>query len=202
MSSLHYSEMLRFYLVFWAQFCQNSTSSFCASKPLLSSISSMFYIQLLHPQIPKAEKDTDDLTVFLMLLGSTSVKAARKMLMKLTPDLSGVQCIACSVKVGYDFYSSVLVSLEQFCWWSRMTSPPSTGSFAPADSISIKRQLWFDCLFALLGSAGIKGAHQHVGEIDPRSISFYEQLIPTQMPKAQKDSDNLTEFLCFWDLCV
>jgi len=76
----------------------------------------MFYIQLLHPQIPKAEKDTDDLTVFLMLLGSTSVKAARKMLMKLTPDLSGVQCIACSVKVGYDFYSSVLVSLEQFCW--------------------------------------------------------------------------------------
>ncbi len=40
------------------------------------SISSLFYVQLLRAQIPKASKDTDDLTVFFMLLGSMSVKAA------------------------------------------------------------------------------------------------------------------------------
>jgi hypothetical protein len=39
---------------------------------------------------PKRYKDTDDLTVFFMLLGSMSVKAANKMLVKLT---LGVNCI-------------------------------------------------------------------------------------------------------------
>jgi len=34
---------------------------------------------------PKSKKDTDYLTVFLALLGSAVVKAARKMLMKSTP---------------------------------------------------------------------------------------------------------------------
>ncbi len=34
-------------------------------RPLQVSISSMFYKQLLGAQIPKAQKDTDDLTVFL-----------------------------------------------------------------------------------------------------------------------------------------
>ncbi len=51
----------------------------------MGSISSMFYVQLLPSKNPKALKDTDDLTVFLMLSGSTSVKAACKMLVKLTP---------------------------------------------------------------------------------------------------------------------
>jgi len=40
---------------------------------------------LILEQIPKAEKDTNDLTVFFALLGSGGVKAARKTLMKLTP---------------------------------------------------------------------------------------------------------------------
>jgi len=35
---------------------------------------------------PESVKDTDDLTVFFMLSGSTSVKAAHKMLVKLTPN--------------------------------------------------------------------------------------------------------------------
>jgi len=43
------------------------------------SISPTFY-----EQIPKAQKDTDDLTVFLALLESSRVKATRKMLVKLT----------------------------------------------------------------------------------------------------------------------
>ncbi len=37
---------------------------------------------------------------------------------------------------------------------------------------------------------------------NPESISstIYEQLLCVQIPKAQKDTDNLTEFLRFWDL--
>jgi len=48
------------------------------------SISSTFNIQLLRTQIPKAYKDTDDLTVFFTLLGSKSLKASRKTLVKST----------------------------------------------------------------------------------------------------------------------
>ncbi len=36
-------------------------------------------------QIPKAQKKTDNLTVFFALLGSAHVKAGRRSLMKLTP---------------------------------------------------------------------------------------------------------------------
>jgi hypothetical protein len=46
----------------------------------------MFYIQLLRPQIPKELKNTDDLTVFFTLWGSGHAKAARRMLVKLTPE--------------------------------------------------------------------------------------------------------------------
>jgi hypothetical protein len=42
-------------------------------------------VQRLHAQIPKAQKDPDDVNVFFVLLGSACVKAAHKMLMKLTP---------------------------------------------------------------------------------------------------------------------
>jgi len=31
---------------------------------------------------------------------------------------------------------------------------------------------------------------------------FYEQFLLKQIPKAQKDTDDLTVFLRFWDLCV
>ncbi len=31
-------------------------------------------------------------------------------------------------------------------------------------------------------------------------INIYMQLLCVQIPKAQKDTDNLTEFLRFWDL--
>jgi len=55
------------------------------------SISSTFYVQLLRTQIPKVQKDTDDLTVFFTLLGFMSKKAARKTLVKLTPGREGVE---------------------------------------------------------------------------------------------------------------
>jgi len=48
------------------------------------SISSTFYVQLLHAQIPKVQKDTNELTVFFTLLGSTSVKVSCKTLIKQT----------------------------------------------------------------------------------------------------------------------
>ncbi len=50
-------------------------------------MSSTFYVLLWCPQIPKVKKDSDDPTVFFMLLGSTSVKAVSKMSVKLTPGL-------------------------------------------------------------------------------------------------------------------
>ncbi len=65
----------------------------------LASISSTFYIQLLHLQILKALKYTDDLTIFFTLLGSTSVKAALKTLVKLTPD-DPVKGISSSLKLA------------------------------------------------------------------------------------------------------
>jgi len=40
--------------------------------------SPMFYEQLLHPDIPKAQKGTSDLTVFFLLLVFLRVKAAHK----------------------------------------------------------------------------------------------------------------------------
>jgi len=46
------------------------------------SISPTFYTKLSHAPIPKAQKKTHSLTVYLALLGSVRVK----MLVKLTPD--------------------------------------------------------------------------------------------------------------------
>ncbi len=39
----------------------------------------------------------------------------------------------------------------------------------------------------------------HIGSI---SSTFYSQRLRAQIPKAPKDTDNLTEFLKFWDLQV
>jgi len=51
----------------------------------LGPISTAFYEQLSCPQIPKAQKDTDDLTVFFTLLGSASVKSACKHVGEIDP---------------------------------------------------------------------------------------------------------------------
>jgi len=52
----------------------------------LGSISSMFYYQLWREQIPKAQKRLTTWLYFFALSWSPCVKAACKMLMKLTPD--------------------------------------------------------------------------------------------------------------------
>jgi len=54
------------------------------------SISATIYKQLLPKQILKAQKKTVKLSVFLALLGSALVKAACRMLMKLTQCVSGI----------------------------------------------------------------------------------------------------------------
>jgi len=53
----------------------------------LGPISSTFYKQLLHTQIPKAQKRQSSQQCCFTLLGPTCIKAAWKMLMKLTPEL-------------------------------------------------------------------------------------------------------------------
>jgi len=44
-------------------------------------------------QIPKAQKDTENLSDFFLLLGSALVKAAHKMLMKLTPSVNFINIL-------------------------------------------------------------------------------------------------------------
>jgi len=39
-----------------------------------------------------------------------------------------------------------------------------------------------------------------VGDLGFISPSFYEQLLQSQIPKAQKDTNDLTELLHFWNL--
>ncbi len=52
------------------------------------SISSMFFEQLLLLQITKAQKKTVKPAVSFVLLGPTSLKAVRRMLMKLIPGVN------------------------------------------------------------------------------------------------------------------
>jgi len=53
---------------------QNTTEVKCC----LLNVKSTFYAQLLRVQVPKAQKETNDLTVFFAHLGSLCVKAAHK----------------------------------------------------------------------------------------------------------------------------
>jgi len=48
-------------------------------------ISSIFYVQHLRAQIPKVQKDTEDLTVFFALLGSAHVIAVCKNVDEINP---------------------------------------------------------------------------------------------------------------------
>jgi len=71
-------------------------------------MSSTFYIQLLCLQIQKAYKDTDDFPVFFTLLGSTSVKALRRTVVKLTQGLRG------SAQLTYQVFDAIHVSVMIF----------------------------------------------------------------------------------------
>jgi len=47
-----------------------------------------------------------------------------------------------------------------------------TSNFHTTNPKSAKRHQWLDCLFALLGSACVKTACKHVGDIDPNSTNL------------------------------
>ncbi len=51
---------------------------------LMKFTSGVNFINVTQAKIPKAQNDTDDLTIFYALLGSAHVKAPHKMLMQLT----------------------------------------------------------------------------------------------------------------------
>jgi hypothetical protein len=62
------------------------TQSFNCENRDQGSISPTFYNQLLQEQIPKMQKETDDLTVFLRFWNLQVQKLLINMLVKLTPD--------------------------------------------------------------------------------------------------------------------
>ena len=45
-----------------------------------------------------------------------------------------------------------------------------------------------------------KKAELHKEVLRSISPTFYMQLLHVQIPKVQKDNDDLTVFLCYWDL--
>jgi len=55
-----------------------NTHTHTHTHTLTGSISPTLYEQLLQTKIPKAQKDTDEVTVFFLLKGSLGIKAARK----------------------------------------------------------------------------------------------------------------------------
>jgi hypothetical protein len=69
-------------------FQQNQVRNFRNHVAILPT----FYVQLLHMQIPKAQKIQSSCQSLFALLGSAHIKAASKMLVKLTP---GQQLILC-----------------------------------------------------------------------------------------------------------
>jgi hypothetical protein len=76
------------------------------------SVSSTFYKQLLCVQIPKAQKDTDDLIVFFALLGSVRVKAAHKLLVKLTmPHFFTLSPHSNSFNILLSFFAPTIIGL-------------------------------------------------------------------------------------------
>jgi len=77
-----------------------------------------------------------------------------------------------------------------------------TNSFWVWRSHKRKKTLTTWLSFALLGSALIKALYENVGEIDTR-FNFTNVLwaaFTNKDTKSAKDTDNLTVFLCFWDL--
>jgi len=72
----------------------------------------MFYKQLLCAQIPKAQKKTDNFTVFFALSGSACEKDACEMLVKFTTGVNFINILCSSF-----WYKSVLCSFSLVKVW-------------------------------------------------------------------------------------
>jgi len=83
----------------------------CCAKPNKGSISSTFFKHLLHMCRSQKRKKTDNFTVIRVLLGSARVKAACRMLMK----LSKVIPQRCTInKVSYRYLCDETVNQQLF----------------------------------------------------------------------------------------
>ena len=84
-----------------------------AHKMLVKSTPWVNFIDILRAALaqrdPKSAKKTDNLTVFLALLGYTRIKAAGRRLMKLTPDVFGLKM---PLIAKYDAMSHYCIKLK------------------------------------------------------------------------------------------
>jgi len=88
-------------------------------------------------------------------------------------------------------WEGVLVSISQKCYVQLFCTKVLCAPFL---------YLHFGFVIFLQKNIGAKAALQNVDEIDywcQFYPTFYEQFLRAQIPKAQKDHDDLTVFLCF-----
>ncbi len=82
--------------------------------------------------------------------------------------------ISANIKCWWNYLLQAVHSLPSRRPWPRgqvSISPTCLrAAFTCADPKSAKRQSCYQCLFGLLGSAHVKSACKHVGEIDPRTL--------------------------------
>ncbi len=74
-----------------------------------------------------------------------------------------------------------------------------TKAFMHGNPKSIKIPSSCQYLFAFLGSASIKAASKMLMKLTS-GVNFINVRAALMCTDPQKDTDNLTEFLCFWDL--
>ncbi len=77
------------------------------------SISSTFYEQLLRSKIPKVKKIQSSCQSFFALLGSMSVKAVRKTLVKLTPGINFIKILQAVIMCSDQ--KSAKKTIKSFC---------------------------------------------------------------------------------------
>ncbi len=65
-----------------------------------------------------------------------------------------------------------------------------------------KKSVFFYQRFLFVGFSPIYICQKQTVYTEKLCRTFYEQLLRMQIPKLQKDTDDLTVFLCFWDLLI
>jgi hypothetical protein len=82
----------------------------------LESISPTFYKQLLRMRIPKAQSNSQVISVFFALLGSALIKVACKTLTKSTPEGKYVQSLKLIIRTAVDrFHGSDTSIIAFYC---------------------------------------------------------------------------------------
>ncbi len=178
---------------------------------------SMYRFYICRSRMPQKRQSSQQ--CHLVLLGPTSVKAARKMLVKLT---LGVNF---TIMVTYSSY--VHRSQKRKKDWQPDCIFCAFGVKAACNVDEIESRGWFhhhadeqllrkqipklqkdadDLIFCTFGIFAFQSFKYTCWWNRPQasiSTTFYKQLLHIQIPKAQKDTDDLTFFfLLFWDIPV